>query len=259
MTAADTKRDRVVERTVELDVPVDVVWRALTDAQELTRWFPLHATVTPGPGGAIWMRWDDLYDETSAIEIWEPGRHLRTGFPVEGPMPLATDYYLEGRGGRTVLRVVTSGFGAGAEWDEWFDGVTTGWAFELRGLKHYLERHRGVDRSAVDIRHPCIHDPTEGWHRAIGLRGWFHLDASPKPGDAIRCVTGSGQVLSGTLDSWVPGRQAVLSLREWNDALFRVERDRNALIVWMSVWGRPVEEVRAVEAGWRAGLTALDL
>lgn len=38
------------------------VWRALTEAEELTRWFPLQARVTPGEGGEIWMSWNGHAD-----------------------------------------------------------------------------------------------------------------------------------------------------------------------------------------------------
>ena len=40
---------RFIEKTVVVDSPVDVVWHALTDAEELTRWFPVDARVKPGP------------------------------------------------------------------------------------------------------------------------------------------------------------------------------------------------------------------
>ncbi len=52
---------RSVERTIEIDAPVRDVWRALTDADELMRWFPLEARAEPGEGGSIWMRWADVY------------------------------------------------------------------------------------------------------------------------------------------------------------------------------------------------------
>ncbi len=48
---------RAVEREIEIDAPVGAVWKALTDAEELTRWFPLNAGVTPGVGGSVWMSW----------------------------------------------------------------------------------------------------------------------------------------------------------------------------------------------------------
>ena len=44
------------------------------------------------------------------------------------------------------MRLVHSGFGAGAEWDDEFDSISNGWKFERRGLRHYLQRHFGKDR-----------------------------------------------------------------------------------------------------------------
>jgi len=86
---------RRIERTLSIGAPVDAVWKALTDATELMRWFPLRATVSPGAGGLIHMEWDETYNADSTIEAWEPGRHLRIGFPHHPPVLLATDYYLK--------------------------------------------------------------------------------------------------------------------------------------------------------------------
>ena len=38
---------------------LDAVWRALTEADELRRWFPVDARVSPGVGGSIWLSWGD--------------------------------------------------------------------------------------------------------------------------------------------------------------------------------------------------------
>ena len=65
------------ERIALADVPPEVVWRALTDAEELARWFPLAARVE-GVGGAISLSWGQQGTETVVIEVWEPGpRGLR--------------------------------------------------------------------------------------------------------------------------------------------------------------------------------------
>ena len=113
------------------------MWQALTDASELERWFPLEARVTPGEGGSIYMSWKNEYTGESSILVWDPPHHLRTswGFDATGQSQV-TDYLLEGRGRRTVLRVVTSGFPLDASWDGWVEGTRRGWVFELSALKH---------------------------------------------------------------------------------------------------------------------------
>ena len=108
------------------------------------------------------MSWGEMYEGEAAVEVWKPGKHLRARFPAVGSRSLATDYYLKGRGGRTVLRVVTSGFGTGEAWDGEYDGVRFGWAFELQGLRHYLERHHGEDRIVARVQRtlPPSGEPT---------------------------------------------------------------------------------------------------
>ncbi len=48
---------RAIKKEVLIDVAPDVVWRALTEADELSRWFPVEARVAPGAGGSIWLSW----------------------------------------------------------------------------------------------------------------------------------------------------------------------------------------------------------
>lgn len=40
---------------IEIDATPERVWKALTDAADLVRWFPLEAKVEPGEGGGIYM------------------------------------------------------------------------------------------------------------------------------------------------------------------------------------------------------------
>lgn len=252
---------RSVERTIEIDAPVGAVWRALTEADELTRWFPLEARVEPGAGGSIWMRWADVYDGLSRIDVWEPEQHLRISFPADGPGPLATDYYLEGRSGRTVLRVVTSGFGAGARWDDFYDGVNRGWDFELCGLKHYLERHWGEDRAVVWVHQPYALSDAEAWRRLAGPGGWLGIRGSSDlvAGGAYHARTANDFELSGTVHTWQPPAMFVGTVDGWGGALLRLELERwsdpHRVNLWLSTYGVATPEIRALEGAWRTAVS----
>lgn len=52
------------------------------------------------------------------------------------------DYVLEAEGGKTVLRLVHSGFGSSADWDSEYEGTREGWSACFVGLKEGLEQHR---------------------------------------------------------------------------------------------------------------------
>jgi len=243
MTAQQMKRERrpegrVVERELEIGASPAIVWKALTDARELTRWFPLDARVTPGQGGEIWMSWQGLYEGGSRIDVWEPERHLRIAFPADGPAPLLTDYYLEGAGGGTVLRVVTSGFGAGTDWDEMYDGVSAGWDFELRALRHYLERHLGSDRVVALVTAPYPREGREAaWQRLTAPGGFFGPEGLARLTEGGRLVArcpGDAD-LSGRVILWRPPRMLVATVDGWNDGLFRMELEGpNGAWLWFA-------------------------
>src|SRR5512134_330311 len=121
------KAGKTIDTVLEIAASPDAVWRALTDPVELTRWFPLEAQVTPGVGGRIRWSWGEPIVSEASIETWEPTRRLRlieqTNLgdhvtPEEGRLPgRVLEFTLEPREGKTILRLVHSGFGDEAEWE----------------------------------------------------------------------------------------------------------------------------------------------
>jgi uncharacterized protein YndB with AHSA1/START domain len=158
---------RAHETQVALDAPIEEVWKALTEAGAISRWFAPKMTVTPGAGGFMLADWGPGLEWKTAIEIWEPNRHLRLvetrdrvmgSSPVEEtlePCRLVQDYYLESPGGRTVLRLVHSGFGSSEAWDREYEGTRGGWAACFLRLRHALELHRNDSVHNFIVTAPC--------------------------------------------------------------------------------------------------------
>jgi len=71
------EKTRTFETTIEIQAPTAAVWKALTDARELVRWFPLEAEVEPRVGGRYWISWQNEWQGDHRIRIFEPERHLR--------------------------------------------------------------------------------------------------------------------------------------------------------------------------------------
>ena len=252
---------RKLEYELEIEAPREAVWNALTEGEELERWFPFQARVEPGEGGKIWMSWDGRWESANEIRIWEPGSHLRTGWddPGEpegsGAAALAVDYHLEGEGGRTVLRLVHHGFSADADWDEMFDGIRRGWAFELQALRHYLELHRGTPRRVVRVDEPLPDrlGLNDAWNRLVAP-GMLGLAVTPDGGTST-VHTAAGDRFEGRTLLFEPPRDAALATEGWNRALFRLGIERcggpNAPIeamVWLETWGVPEADLQALEA-----------
>jgi uncharacterized protein YndB with AHSA1/START domain len=251
------RRTRAVAREITIAASVDAVWQALTDAEELTRWFPPIARVEPGAGGRSWRAWQSGEEIEERIEQWEPGVHLRTVGVHGSWMGIVTDYYLTSRSGETVLRVVSSGFGDDDTWDALADAFGGGWDFELRGLKHYLEHHRGRARVIALARSSRPASASESWERIVGIGGWLGFRRAASRYEA---QLATGQRLSGTIHVWQPPRQLAATVDELNNAYLRADTrclgESGAPWVWLSTYGLAVDTVRAIERDWQASLDA---
>jgi uncharacterized protein YndB with AHSA1/START domain len=232
---------RSAEGQIMIDAPAERVWHALTDARELERWFPLDARVEPGPGGRIWMSWRNEFVGDMKILVWDPPKHLRTAWAFhESDQPgQVTDYLIEGRGGTTVIRAVTSGFPLDASWDGWVEGTNRGWAFELRSLRHYLERHVGEPRSVAYLRRRVPLSVDAAWARLVGER---ELAPWLTGGDAF--------------DTRYATQYAAI-VRDPVDAMFRASAEPGApgadlrdIVLWLSAWGPHEPRIREIQARW---------
>lgn len=256
-----TQSERTVEMSIDIDAGVDAVWSALTEASHLESWFPLFSEVSPGVGGSILLSWGSPWDGRCEIEVWEPERHLRTRWPWGGApgeaSPLSVDYFLEARGGGTRLRLVHSGFRKGPDWDMEYDGVSSGWTFELRSLKHYVERHRGSSRAVAWARVRTDTAREKAWSRLFSEDG---IRVTPQvgslaPGGSCSIRAGEGVDLQGNALVAQPPVQFAAVVPSLNDALFRVEA---ALLppapgtlevwAWVSLWGDARSRARDLEA-----------
>jgi hypothetical protein len=114
------------------------------------------------------------------IEAWEPGKYLRTSSDrPEGP-PNVVEYFIEGRSGSTVLRLVHSGFTASADFDGEFESTGNAWPVFMQMLKHSVERGVAACRN-VTIFRMLESSREEAWAKlqpVLGLDGAAirHLD-----------------------------------------------------------------------------------
>ncbi len=252
-------RQHVTE--IEIDATPDQVFRAITEAEQIQRWFAPLAKVQPAAdgsmvGGTYSVSWDPGMEESpSKITIWEPGHRFAAekhranayGSPAKPDdtaeiQRIVVDYQIEALGGKTRLRLVHSGFGRGAAWDNEFDATRSGWAVFLLILKHGLEHHPGVDSQTIYVTVACPLSPEEAWRRLIG-------DPSLHPGDPYSIPFAE---LKGSVVRFEPPSNFIARVEAMNDALVGIYCGFHGKNVNVSLvlWGPAREQATQLQASW---------
>jgi len=106
--------DFQIEREVVIDAPVEVVWRTITEPEQIRQWFADRVELELEPGGRGLMGFEDRAFPL-VVEALEPPTlfSFRWNHPA-GEEPAAgnsilVEFRLVGEGERTRLRVVESG------------------------------------------------------------------------------------------------------------------------------------------------------
>ncbi len=252
----EKSRQHITE--IEIDATPDQVFRAITEAEGIARWFAPYVKVEPGPdgkmvGGRYSVSWDPAQEGNSTILAWEPGKRFTAaserarayGSETEpGPLhKVVVDYQIEAKGGKTILRLVHSGFGEGEGWDAEFNATRTGWPIFLWILKHGLERHPGVDTLTVTAMAPRGVSAEEAWKRLI--------PAGLKPGDTYQLADGThGTVRTYEAPSTFGGNALNLG-----DGLIGIYCDfsagpRKFVNVTMVLWGEARSRAAELKTAW---------
>ena len=141
-----------IEITRTLAAPPGRVFRALTDADELSRWWTTTAESDPRSGGAFSYGFE--FEDASRNHTYT-GAYLevtpdeRVSYPWQGGLGETTvDVRIRLAGAGTELTLTHSGWGGGAEWDEAVALHEQGWSFFLDNLVAYVDRGKDLRPSA---------------------------------------------------------------------------------------------------------------
>jgi uncharacterized protein YndB with AHSA1/START domain len=142
---------RTFEHSLTVDAPRDRVFHAITDADELKRWWITDGISEPRPGGRFRFEWkmaDPSNDHVQEGAYDEVVDGQRIAFPWAGP---AGDSHVtlslsEGDGG-TQVSLVHSGIAA----DDMFERYEQGWQGFLANLKSVLEAGQD-NRAAMGVQ-----------------------------------------------------------------------------------------------------------
>ena len=259
MTDGSARRLKRLKKEIEISASPAALWKALTDGEELARWFPLSASVRPGENGTIFLSWGEGCEGESRIVAWEPQKLLRVNQQAcefAGPEGVTIEWKLEQRGGKTLLRLVQSGFTDGSAWaEEYFGSTEYGWSFMLVNLRHYLERHAGTPRRVTWPRRKISLTREEAYRRLAAPGGLFREGAGGlREGDEYMLESAARESFEGTVEFVRPPRGFCVSVRHLNDALFWLTIEgiagEHEAQIWLSTYNLPQAKVEALERQW---------
>lgn len=199
-----TSPDRPLHASAEIEVAAtpEQVWRAIATGPGISAWF-MPAEVEEREGGEIRMRHEPGADDRATVSVWQPPRRFAYEedvalAPDQPPSRLAHEFLVESRaGGTCVVRVVSSGFGDGADWAELCDVMEQGWRRVLGILAVVLREHPD-DPSASILAGGRTRGPRPAaWLRLVDALG---LSAA-RPGDRVTISPPGGPALTGVVDS----------------------------------------------------------
>jgi uncharacterized protein YndB with AHSA1/START domain len=250
-----SESDRVIDLSIEVPGTPEQVWEAIATGPGITSWFVPHE-VEGREGGTVRMDFGPgLGESTATVKAWEPSH--RVVFESEmGDRALAHEWLVEARDGSScVVRLVTSGFGTGADWDAMYDGLSNGWRIFLHNLRLHLTHFAGQHARAIiptrmaagpkdaafsrlcaaigvpddlhegDRLHaegagvPTLSGTVDSVQVSAATRTYFLLLDAPAPGTAFATAEGSGEVVSVSLYLFLYGESGAAVKDEWTALL----------------------------------------
>ena len=162
------EKPRLSTRDIRLAATIrakpELVYKSLTSARELTRWWLLGAETDARNAGRLRMVWPrvkdagfgervgvfvDLEPARKVAWLWKPARGEK------GVPPLTSIFVLPARGGSEVT-LLHSGFSAAASADRLYQDYASAWEDGLAKLKLYLETGRTCKTESVDLEAVAI-------------------------------------------------------------------------------------------------------
>ncbi|WP_258725037.1 SRPBCC family protein [Cellulomonas sp. NS3] len=161
-----------LELSVEVPGTPEQVWQAIATARGLSAWY-LPTELEERVGGAVRFTIGAAMGADAEVTGWEPPRRLAfdedwaglMGTDPETLSPLTCELVVETRsGGTCVVRITSSGFGTGADWEqEWWDELAPAWLPYLDNLRLYLTHFPGQQATRLEATAELPGDPDTVW------------------------------------------------------------------------------------------------
>ena len=185
-----------LEFSVEVPGTPEQVWAAIATAKGLSAWFT-PTELEEREGGSLHFSMGPDMGSDGQVTGWEPPRRLvyeedwaaLMGQDPDALSPWTSEFLVEAQsGGTCVVRVTTSGFGIGADWEqEFWDEVGPNWIPFFDNLRLYLTHFPGQEATMLEAATTHPGDAATVW---TALRDALTLGTEGETFD-VRGLTGT--------------------------------------------------------------------
>ena len=149
-----------LEFSVDVPGTEEQVWQAVATAKGMSAWF-LPTELDEREGGALHFALGPEMGSDGHVTGWDPPRRIAyeedwaalMGLDPDALSPLTSEFLVEARsGGTCVVRVTSTGFGTGADWEsEFWDDMGTNWMPYFDNLRLYLAHFPGQEATSLAV------------------------------------------------------------------------------------------------------------
>ena len=174
MTTTPTVPYRL-EFSVEVPGTPEQVWQAIATAKGMSAWF-LPTELEEREGGALHFSMGAEMGSDGHVTTWQPPHRIvyeedwaaLMGTDPDALSPLTSEFLVEARsGGTCVVRVTSSGFGTGADWEaEFWEDMGVSWQPFFDNLRLYLAHFPEQEATTLEVAASHPGDQDGLWSRA---------------------------------------------------------------------------------------------
>ena len=229
--------DKQVIVDITISAPVEDVWSALRDPEQIANWFGWDAPTLAEEIKFIFVDGATADADTHVVQFGE----------WEGSSDAIE---LTGEGGKTRLRLVRSG-GAPVDWSGTYEDITQGWINFFQQLRLALELHRGDKRRTLYLSGPSrdgVGEPSV----ELGLSDLRNTES----GTGYITTLSTGEAISGQV--WYQTHfQTALTVEQWGNGMLVIsdigrsdKRPHGGGSVLLTTYGLSEAQFTALEERW---------
>ena len=142
------KGELKIKQSYHYDAPPGKVFAALTEPDQLVRWFLSKAKVDLRKGGKFEFTWQGGHRMAGKVKRVVAGREVayvwRDDLGKGKEAETLAEFKVSKKGAGSMLKLSHSGFGDGKAWIELYGAIQSGWAYYLTNLKSVLQNEEDL-------------------------------------------------------------------------------------------------------------------